>query len=213
MINVERYRPFLKRFKTHAIQKWAITSVSFVALAIACYENDFVSDRTFARLLSGEYYRAFIILGTALLAYFAFRRRSLRPILGYVLLIFACLVITNILKYSLHLPRPPRILDGQIVAGFSPGFPSAHTAFAFGLAWLLALRLPRFSLLWFGFAVAVGWSRVELQSHYPYQVLAGALLGIALGWQIGEKQDTIFPRLPLCPTLSKPVVSDSVSTS
>lgn len=213
MINSDRNHSFLGRFKTNSFQKWMMPLGSFVTLAIACCDYDFVNGRTLAKLLSGEYYRDFIILGAALLAYFAFRSRSVRPILGYVLLIASCLVITNILKYSFHLPRPPRISHGQIMVGFSPGFPSAHTAFAFGLAWLLALRVPRLSLLWFGFAVAVGWSRVELQSHYPYQVLVGAVLGMALGWWIGEKQGTIFPFLPLCPVLPKPVAIAPVSIS
>jgi undecaprenyl-diphosphatase len=204
MINSDRRQSFLERIKTNSFQKWLVPAAGFVALAIACGENNFVDNRAIAKLFSGDYYRGFIVLGAVLLAYFAFRQRSLRLLLGYVLMIVSCLVITNVLKYSLHLPRPPRIKHGMIIAGYSAGFPSAHTAFAFGLAWLLMLRLPRLSLLWFGFAVAVGWSRIELRSHYPYQVLVGALLGMALGWWIGEKQSTIFPRLPFCPVLPKP---------
>ena len=174
-----------------------------MALAIACRDNDFADGHHLATLLSGEFYHLFIVLSVALLAVFALRTRSLRPILGCSLLIVSCLVLTNILKYSFHLPRPPRVSDGQIIPGFSPGFPSAHTAFVFGLAWLLTLRLPHLSVLWLGFAVAVGWSRVELQSHYPYQVIAGAILGMVLGWWIGEKQGTIFPALPFCPVKKK----------
>ena len=96
-------------------------------------------------------------------------------------LIFSCLIITNVLKFSLPLGRPPRMNDGVIVpGGYSPGFPSAHTAFAFGLAWLIFVLKPRYSPLWFAMAVAVGWSRVEIRAHYPYQVICGAILGMLL---------------------------------
>lgn len=208
MRNSFRQYPFLntlvERISFDKFPKWVLPVCSLLVLAIACQDSDFNDGRALARLFSGQYYRLFIVFGVTLMAAFAIRSRSLRPILGCVLLIVSCLILTNILKYSFHLGRPPRISHGVVEAGFSPGFPSAHTAFIFGLAWLLALRLPFLSCAWFGFAVAVGWSRIELQSHYPYQVLAGALLGLALGYWIGEKQGTIFPRLPFCPIQPEP---------
>ena len=55
-------------------------------------------------------------------------------------------------------------------------FPSGHTAVAFGLALSLGLLWPRWRLPLFVFALAVGASRVILHSHYPADVLGGALV-------------------------------------
>ena len=82
------------------------------------------------------------------------------------------------LKRLTRLPRP----DGE-----PSGFPSGHTTFSFALAWLLMQAYPRGTPLWFGIAIAIGWSRVEGHAHFPYQVLCGAFLGTAVGWIISHK--------------------------
>jgi membrane-associated phospholipid phosphatase len=82
------------------------------------------------------------------------------------------------LKRATRLPRP----DGD-----PSGFPSGHTTFAFGLAWLLTQVYPRGTPLWFAVAVAIGWSRVEGHAHFPYQVLCGAFFGTVIGWLISHK--------------------------
>ena len=54
--------------------------------------------------------------------------------------------------------------------------PSGHTAVAFGLALSLGLLWPRSRLPLLVFALAVAASRVILHSHYPADVLGGALV-------------------------------------
>jgi undecaprenyl-diphosphatase len=55
-------------------------------------------------------------------------------------------------------------------------FPSGHTAVAFGLALSLGLLWPRWRLPLLVFAFAVAASRVILHSHYPADVVGGALV-------------------------------------
>lgn len=81
------------------------------------------------------------------------------------------------LKRATRLPRP----DGD-----PTGFPSGHTTFAYALAWLLTQIHPRLAPLWYGVAVGIGWSRVEGDAHFPYQVLSGAALGTLVGWGISR---------------------------
>ncbi len=81
------------------------------------------------------------------------------------------------LKRATRLPRP----DGD-----PTGFPSGHTTFAYALAWLLTQTHPRQAPLWYGVALAIGWSRVEGQAHFPYQVLCGAVLGTVIGWGVSR---------------------------
>lgn len=65
-------------------------------------------------------------------------------------------------------------------SGHDGGFPSGHAAAACALAYLLTERLPRFALVWYAFAALIAWSRVEAGAHYPYQVVAGAILGLTV---------------------------------
>ena len=83
----------------------------------------------------------------------------------------------EVLKRATGLPRP----DGD-----PTGFPSGHTTFSFAIAWLLTQTNPKLAPLWYAVAVAIGWSRVEGDAHFPYQVLCGAALGTFLAWGISR---------------------------
>ena len=76
--------------------------------------------------------------------------------------------VTGLLKVGTGLSRP----DGS-----PDGFPSGHTSAAFAWASFMADRHPKNKWFYYGAAGAVGWTRVELNRHYPYQVVAGAVLG------------------------------------
>lgn len=76
--------------------------------------------------------------------------------------------------------------------GFS--FPSGHTGASFAAASALFFGRNQLSIFAFIVAALIGFSRLYLYVHYPTDVLAGALLGIMLGWLgnflvkvIGEK--------------------------
>lgn len=56
-------------------------------------------------------------------------------------------------------------------------FPSGHATTAFATAVVLALWYPRGGAVFVGLAALVGLSRIALGSHFPSDVLAGALLG------------------------------------
>lgn len=64
--------------------------------------------------------------------------------------------------------------------GFS--FPSGHTGSSFAAAAALFSGEKRMGIVAFIMAALIGFSRIYLYVHYPTDVLAGALLGIMLGW-------------------------------
>ncbi|MGI4869791.1 MAG: phosphatase PAP2 family protein [Janthinobacterium lividum] len=75
------------------------------------------------------------------------------------------------------------------------GFMSSHAANAFALAVFVLLVLPAGRFRWikvgfFGWALVLSYSRIYLAAHYPADVLAGALVGAALGagaaWAFGQ---------------------------
>ena len=143
-------------------------------------------------LLSQPFYMAYIGVSVALLVLpftrlFPSVQGDLKQIGWWVLDIMLCtLIISHGMKFLLFLPRP---------SGSPSGALSGHTAFGFGLAWLIAKVYPRLAPFWFASVVAIGWSRVQTEAHYPYQVPLGALLGLALGWAVTTVADgVLFPR-------------------
>lgn len=64
--------------------------------------------------------------------------------------------------------------------GFS--FPSGHTGSSFAAAAALFFGEKRMGIAALMVAALIGFTRIYLYVHYPTDVLAGALLGIMLGW-------------------------------
>lgn len=67
-------------------------------------------------------------------------------------------------------------------------FPSGHTSSAFCSATSLALRYHKWYIIApaYVFATSVGWARMYQGVHYPSDVLAGAMVGMASAW-VGYK--------------------------
>lgn len=78
-----------------------------------------------------------------------------------------------------------------------PGFPSDHVTVIWSLA-LAALGTRRYAVWCFpllAFGLVVGWSRVYLGVHFPYDVLAAfpiAALGALAAWLLREVMAPVF---------------------
>jgi membrane-associated phospholipid phosphatase len=126
-----------------------------------------------ACIFSGLGNLLFLSLGYGTLIGFACWRRAWADLKFVV----AVAVITTVIVQGTKLligvwtPRP---------SGAHGGFPSGHAASSFALATLLAYQFPRLSLLWYGIAAVISWSRVETNAHWYYQVAVGAVLGFLL---------------------------------
>ncbi len=71
----------------------------------------------------------------------------------------------------------------------SRSFPSGHTAAAFAFAVGAGREAPRAAPPLLGLATLVGYSRIHTGVHYPGDVIAGALCGIALAEVTGRWLD------------------------
>ena len=93
---------------------------------------------------------------------------------------------TQLLKHLIGRPRPRFAhsdefsLGPSLTTGFD-SFPSGHAANAFGAATVLAWFFPAVRVPLYLVAGLVAVSRVLRGSHFPTDVLAGAVLGVVIG--------------------------------
>lgn len=64
----------------------------------------------------------------------------------------------------------------------SPSLPSAHAANFFAVATVLSFFYRKYQSIFWSVATVVAYSRVAVGVHYPFDVLAGAVVGVACGW-------------------------------
>ena len=90
------------------------------------------------------------------------------------------------LKFLIQRKRPLVFLEtlsklsqgpGEVL---DPGFPSAHTLYAFMMATLLATWFPRYRIIFYIAAGFIGWTRIYLGVHFPTDVVVGGLLGYGI---------------------------------
>ncbi len=89
--------------------------------------------------------------------------------------------LNYVVKLIVKRPRP--VLEGLPPLGGAPSslsFPSAHATSSFAVATAMT-RVEPLGALAFLLAVALALGRPYLGMHYPSDVLAGAVLGVALG--------------------------------
>lgn len=152
--------------------------LDFIRSHLCCAALDFIMP-LLTRLGDGGI--LWICCTVVLLLFRKTRKAGAAMALSLVLEVICCNVI---LKPLVARPRPYNVKAVQLL--ISPlsdySFPSGHTGASFAAAASLffsknCLWIPALVI-----AILMGFSRLYLYAHYPSDVLAGALLGIMLGW-------------------------------
>jgi undecaprenyl-diphosphatase len=89
-------------------------------------------------------------------------------------------------------PRPdaPHAIDGfygpaKALLGRYQSFPSGHAASDIGMAVALLFVCRPLGLVTLAYAFAVIWGRMELNKHYPSDVMVGSIVGLYFGVLVG----------------------------
>lgn len=127
----------------------------------------------------------------------------------YILFLVLCVAFTDVcssqwIKKSVQRPRPCQIMNHSEInllvrCGSGYSFPSSHASNHFAIATFAAFTLGRyfrfFSMIAFFWAFSIAYGQVYVGVHYPFDILAGAILGMMIGslisffyWRLEEWQ-------------------------
>jgi undecaprenyl-diphosphatase len=103
-------------------------------------------------------------------------------LLGTALAVVVANLVTSGLKLAIPRERPD--VDVLVARPSTHSFPSGHAASSFACATVIGAAVPRLRPWLYVLAALVAWSRVYVGVHFPLDVLAGAVLGLGLGFLV-----------------------------
>lgn len=122
------------------------------------------------------------------------RRRLPRAALAALGSVGLAALLVTLLKQSVDRARPPLAgIDPVGIVPASASFPSGHAATAFAAAVAVGLVHPRLRRPLLALATLVALSRVYLGVHYVLDVLAGTILGVAVGIAVARAIRAVAP--------------------
>jgi undecaprenyl-diphosphatase len=96
--------------------------------------------------------------------------------------------VNQLISHLWDRPRPfvahPGTVHVLLAYSRDASFPSDHAAAGFAIATTLVLVHPRLGAVALAGAAVMSYARVFVGLHYPGDVLAGALIGVGVGWAV-----------------------------
>lgn len=119
-----------------------------------------------------------------LISFFLIINKKYRKIgvMTFIALLLSTLLGEVLLKHLVHRMRPFTYVPAVkilIKKPLSYSFPSGHTASSFAAAGILVRYFKKYSIIILSLALLIAYSRLYLYVHYPSDVLAGIILGLA----------------------------------
>jgi len=147
----------------------------FINMTIANPVTDFImpifTNDSFLRILYG------ISIGCLLV--FGRKRFIWVVVLSLIVVTLTDQTASAWLKPLFERIRPCKVMEVHLLVNCGAGlsFPSSHATNVFGQALFFGLLYRKYCLYFLIFAALVGISRVFVGVHYPFDVLAGAVIG------------------------------------
>lgn len=144
-----------------------------------------------------KYWKIPLLAAWLCLMIFGGKRGRITGIVLVVSIILIDLFNSYPLKFLFARTRPCNVLlDARTLVSTSAtySFPSSHATNIFALATILSNKYRSFRFYFFSVALVVGISRIYVGVHYPFDVLAGAVVGILCGLGILKLEKYILQR-------------------
>ncbi|MEK9209521.1 MAG: phosphatase PAP2 family protein [Patescibacteria group bacterium] len=130
----------------------------------------------------GEYFGWIILACLGVYLLFKQERKVLKLVVFSLASGTAAFILALLIKVFYFHPRPFAFLENVrqlIIHSPSASFPSGHAAFFFGLATGIYFFNKKLSIAFFAAAFLIGVSRVIAGIHWPFDIIAGAVVGLA----------------------------------
>lgn len=132
-------------------------------------------------------YSIFVVIGAIFIAglYQVYRKNKLALFYFFALFSGATgYVVSKIIRMIYLSPRP--FMKLNLVPSFEVfdiySFPSGHTIFLSAVAMFVLMKYQKFGLFLLAVALLTGLARIHAGVHWPSDILAGAGLGIIIGF-------------------------------
>jgi len=167
-----------------------LTLAGLTLYAVGGYHAGFHAVNDLAPLLPRWLWQGLTMLGDERVAIaLALLLARRHPQLFYAIFVAALLatLMNRGIKLGADQLRPPAVLPPESFNLLGPAikrlsFPSGHTVTAFVLFGVLAYHARRWRVPLLAVAALAGLSRVMVGVHWPVDVVAGALIGLASAW-------------------------------
>ena len=126
----------------------------------------------------GDYFFYITLLAVAYFVYKS-RKDTLRQIKLYILTLFLAFVVSSIIRFFFHRPRPFLAFSLQhLIDNSAYSFPSMHTILIFALATTVYFFNKKISYFLYISGLLIGLARIAGGVHYPSDIAGGTILGI-----------------------------------
>jgi undecaprenyl-diphosphatase len=140
-----------------------------------------------AAIFFAEYLPYLMVLGFLILVFRepGARRKFYLFVEGTLAVILARGIITESIRFFYNVQRPFALLGfSPLIAESGASFPSGHMAWFFALTVTIWFVNRKWGMLFFVLSAVMGVARVYAGVHWPLDIVAGAVLGLASGWLI-----------------------------
>jgi undecaprenyl-diphosphatase len=140
-----------------------------------------VFDRVMPIITNDWVLRAVFLVIVVLLLIFGKKQGRITALLCVVALLLSDQITSHLIKPMIARVRPCHVIpDVHLLVACSQGlsFPSSHAANSFAIAALISLSYRRQVWLYLSIAAIISYSRIAVGVHYPFDVLAGTLVGV-----------------------------------
>lgn len=132
-------------------------------------------------------YFGYILIAVVFLLLIKNRKKYFPMVMiGFTSAIFARFGLVGLIRWMWDRPRP--FVENHVNLLFDkfnqPAFPSGHAAFFFALSLGVYFYNKKAGLLFFVASFLISFARVFSGIHWPFDIIAGILVGIFSGWLV-----------------------------